>query len=75
MKRIVLLFVGLLFIGFSISSCKECTSCYFEYPGETNTTPEEFCGSKSEVNDFEKRYEEEAALLPGIGITAVCKRN
>ncbi|MBT3207941.1 MAG: hypothetical protein HN704_05460 [Bacteroidetes bacterium] len=74
MKKITILFAFLLLIGFSISSCKECATCYISVPSGIDTTPEKFCGTNSEVSDFEKQYAEDAASIPGVGNSAVCSR-
>ncbi len=57
------IFIFLLFSAFIFNACDSCTSCKVvqEINGQTFETPfDEFCGSESELENFE------ASLMEGL---------
>ena len=71
MKRFV--FIALFAASLSVTSCKKCTTCKI-VTADYETTEEEFCGSDTEVSDFEQSFEDQAAELSATGARAECHR-
>lgn len=70
MKRLITLMCVVLFTlaGFSLQSCKKCSTCTYTYQvaGETKTyTYPELCGSKNDIDDYEQACSEAAAAVGG----------
>jgi hypothetical protein len=77
MKKTALFLLVVLVTGFY--SCKKCTTCQITNHNTFTSYPEEYCGTESEVNNFEKDYEKKALELQTIspdyiGVVAECHR-
>lgn len=70
MLKSIIAGASLMMVAFVFTGCEKCTTCTYEVLGiETST---EFCGKKSEVEDFEALSETNASAA---GVTATCTRD
>lgn len=81
MKTLLASIIG-LFALVAFTSCEVCTTCTYTYTsgGQTVEAPQpEFCGSRSEVSDFEDAAEAAAETLAttvgGTEASASCVRD
>ena len=72
MKRLIL--PALVLLAISFSSCSVCTVCQIKAGDYYSSVPEEFCGTPSEVEDFEVEYSKRAETLGLENARAYCNR-
>ncbi len=73
MKKLIYLGFVIIFT-LSFSSCKKCTVCQIKAGTYYESAEDEFCGTSSEVKDFEDGYAERAESLGLPTARAYCIR-
>ncbi len=73
MKRLLFLLVAMS--AFFLSSCTVCTTCQIKAGDFYQSVPDEFCGTESEVQDFEDDYAKQAEELSIDNARAYCNRS
>ena len=53
-------------------SCKKCMTCQVVAGSGFSTSPEEMCGSQSDIDEFEELYKERALESSHTGARADC---
>ncbi len=72
MKKVIPIIFA-LFLLISISSCKKCTTCEIrKLNGDIEAQYEEYCGSKTELDDFKKELEEKKDIHLGSNGQVIC---
>lgn len=61
-----------LLASVSFVSCKKCMTCKLAAGSADITYPDEKCGTKKQLDDFEKLYKERALESGTVGARAVC---
>lgn len=72
MKRLAISVISLFILSYTISSCQKCTVCTGTDALTGDDDIEEFCGSKSAVDSYEKNWVDSFSLL---GQPAHCQRD
>ncbi len=67
-------FIFILLFSLSLTSCKECTICQIKAGSYYESAEDEFCGTPSQVEEFEEDYEKRAESLGLPTARAYCTR-
>jgi len=70
MKK-VLTILAIAAFAFSFTSCKKCIECTIVAGGIT-TSSQEYCGKKSEIQQFEDDWDDACALLKLFDPSLIC---
>jgi hypothetical protein len=74
MKKILII-AGIIVFAAAVTSCKKCTTCYYEYEYLGSMQKKEFpqeCGTNKELKKHKESVEAEAQRH---GVTSVCNED
>lgn len=65
MKKFLMSFTFIFIVLIVLNGCEQCTTCSYEYTvnGNPATYSEDFCGNKSEVENYEADFKNDAAAV------------
>ncbi len=69
--KILSILATIVFTTSSLTSCKRCTECVLVQDVSNYTKKQQYCGTKSDVEAFEKDFLKSSIDSEG---TAICKR-